>query len=82
MPRYFIDTDDDDSLVRDDEGQEFVDAHAARTAALAALPDMARDHIPDGDRRTFRVAVRTEDGTPIYSATMTLVGLWESMARS
>jgi hypothetical protein len=43
MARYFFDTDDGDTFVEDDEGQDLPDAEAAREAALAALPGMARD---------------------------------------
>ena len=45
-------------------------------AALRALPDMARDIIPDGDHREFVVTVRTEGGSEIYRATLTLKGEW------
>ncbi|MGH1572676.1 DUF6894 family protein [Methylobacterium sp. P31] len=77
MPRYFIDTNNDDTFVEDDEGQDLPDAEAARKAALAALPDMARDKMPDGDRRTFCASVRDEAGTVIYKATLTLAGEWQ-----
>jgi hypothetical protein len=76
MARYFIDTDNGDLEARDEEGTLFNHPAAARLAALEALPDMARDIIPDGDRREFAVSVRTEDGAEIYRATLTLKGLW------
>ena len=77
MPRYFIDTNDDDVFVADDEGQDLPNAEAAREVAQAALPDMARDKIPDGEGRTFCACVRDEAGTVIYKATLTLRGEWK-----
>lgn len=77
MPRYFIDTNDDDTFVEDDEGQDLPDAEAARKEALTALPDMARDKMSDGDRRTFCASVRDETGETIYKATLTLNGEWK-----
>ena len=76
MPRYFIDTDDGDSPHRDEDGHDLPDDDAARQAALDALPDMARDKLPDGDRRTFRATARDERGNVIYDATLTLDGGW------
>ena len=77
MPRYFIDTNDDDVFVEDEEGQDLPDAEAAREAAQAALPDMARDKMPDGEGRTFCACVRDEAGVVIYKATLTLRGEWK-----
>ena len=77
MPRYFIDTNDDDLFVEDDEGQDLPDAEAAREAAQAALPDMARDKMPDGEGRTFYACVRDQAGVVIYKVTLTLAGEWK-----
>ena len=76
MPRYFIDTDDGDLLIVDDEGQVLLSEASARMFALDALPDMARDNMPDGDRRTFVVGVRDHTGEVIYRATLALKGEW------
>lgn len=76
MPRYFVDTSDGAMPVIDNLGHELPDDEAARKAALIALPDMARDEMPDGDERKFSVAVRAEDGRAVYSATLTLKGRW------
>ena len=79
MARYFIDTDDGDLRVPDEAGHELSSAHAARLIALDTLPDMARDKIPDGDRRTFTANVRDEAGQVIYTAVLTaltLQGKW------
>ena len=76
MPRYFIDTDDSDFACRDEEGHDLPDAEAARRLAQATLPDMARDDLPDGERRTFVARVGDESGTPVYVVTLDLRGEW------
>ena len=78
MPRYFIDTNDDDRFVEDEEGHILADAEAAREMAQASLPDMAREKLPDGDGRTFSAVVRDEAGTVIYKATLKLTGEWST----
>ncbi|KRD95850.1 hypothetical protein ASE63_12605 [Bosea sp. Root381] len=77
MPRYFIDTSDGDRSILDEEGIDLADDAAARLSALDALPDMARDVIPDGDERRLSVSVRNAEGEVIYHATLTLAGHWE-----
>lgn len=76
MPRYYIDTDDDAFLVRDEEGQDLADAAAARDLVQRVLPEMAQLKMPDGDHRTFTANVRDESGTILYAATLTLTGAW------
>ena len=76
MPRFFITTDDNDLRVVDQEGQEFPDEGAARLAALQALPDMAKEKIPDGDHRILAATVSDSSGTAIYRATLTLSAEW------
>lgn len=76
MPHYYFDTDDGSHLCEDDSGLEFPDEQAARRAAVSALPDMARDRIPNGDERTFSVRVRDETGNTIYSASLAMKGQW------
>lgn len=74
MPRYFFDTDDGDHVHQDTTGHELPDAAAARTAALDSLPDMARDKMPDGDRRTIVATARDHKGVVVYRATLKLDG--------
>ena len=76
MPRYFFETDDDDHSAFDDEGTELADDETARAQAISALPDMARDKMPDGDRRTFTVCLLNQDRDLIYKGTMTFEGGW------
>ena len=76
MPRYFIDSSDGERDERDDVGLDLPDDETARRTALDALPDMAREVLPNGDQRTFAVHVRTADGSDLYRAEMILVGRW------
>lgn len=78
MPRFFFDTHDGDRPARDPDGMDLRDRDEARRMALDALPDVARDKLPDGDRRTFMAAVRDEAGVIIYRATLSLKGDWIS----
>ena len=73
MPRYFFDTYDGDRFVSDDVGLQLRDLAAAQAEAQTALPDMARDALPDGDQRTFVVMVRDEAGQVIARAALTLI---------
>lgn len=72
MPRFYIDTSDQDFFARDEEGQEYEDVEAAKIAAVDVLPDMARDKLPDGDARTFLAIVRDENGRTLLQASLQL----------
>lgn len=76
MPHYYFDVDDGDRLDADPDEIELRDDAAARVKALDALPDIAREKIPDGDHRTFQVSVRKGDRKVIYIATLTLMARW------
>ncbi len=81
MPRFFIDTSDGDLSLRDEDGYDLPDMQAARVAAIDALPGMARDKLPDGERRAFRAAVRGADGQLLYTASLCFVGEWQLTPR-
>lgn len=76
MPLYFVDTSDGEQTLIDDEGFTASNRDEARGAALAALPGMARDVMPDGDHRQFVVRIRNQDDVVIYVAIMSLAGGW------
>ncbi len=76
MAKYFFETEAGNLLVRDDEGLELVDDNAARTAAIVALPDIAKDMTPVDDRRVFTLRVLNEDRVLIYKSTVTFEGGW------
>lgn len=73
MPRFFFDTYDGDRFVPDDQGQELSDIETAKLAAQAALPDMAKDKLPDGDQRVFLVSIRDEAGQVAMRIALSLV---------
>jgi hypothetical protein len=73
MPRYYFDTHDDDRFVPDNEGVELDGVEEAKTEAVTALPDMASDALPCGDRRDFVITVRDEGGHQVMKATLSLV---------
>ena len=75
MPRFYIDTSDQEHFVRDEEGFEFDTVVAANNAAVEALPDMAQDKLK-GNSRTFSAVVRDESGRILVLATMSFGITW------
>ena len=73
MPRYFFDTYDGDRMVPDEVGLELPDIAVAKVEAQKALPDMARDAMPDSNHRTFVVTVRDDAGTVVVRAALSLM---------
>lgn len=76
MPRYFFDIDDGENQFRDDDGMEMPHLEAAGAEAVRVLPDVAREVLPDGDRRAFVSVVRDETGDVVFRATLSLVAEW------
>ncbi len=72
MPRYYFDVIDTGRRIRDEEGVELPNLHEARKQALAALGDMAKDELPDGDHREFVVEVHDGSAAPMLRATLSL----------
>ena len=76
MPKYFFDIYNSDTTL-DDHGHDLPNDEAVREMTMRSLPMIAADEIPhDGDHRNFVVVARDENGTPVYSATLSYVGLW------
>ena len=66
MPHYFFDTDDGETLFRDELGPDLRDEHAARDEAASALAELAKDHIPGANpQKNITMWVRNEAGEPI-----------------
>lgn len=76
MPRYFFDVLDGDRHTRDDEGLVLVDRESARREAIASLIDIARDELPDGDRRSFVVRVREGSARYLLAAKLAVDADW------
>ena len=76
MPKFFLDLYDGERFTRDPYGLDLQDRQEARKEAISVLPDMAREVLPDGNRRDFTVDVRTSAGEVLYTATLSLVGRW------
>jgi len=70
MPRYFIDTSDQDVFCRDEEGKEYANLDDARAEAVQVLPDMARDVLPDGDAQIILAIVRDDEGRSVLQAAL------------
>jgi hypothetical protein len=60
MPIYFFDTRDGDTFVSDDDGEELSDLAAAKAVASISLAELARDVLPESERRVLIVEVRDE----------------------
>jgi hypothetical protein len=73
---YFFDIHDGERFTPDDTGLHFPDAQAARDNAVSTLPDIARDAMPDGQKRAFVVAVRDESGATIFRAALSFIEEW------
>lgn len=62
MTRFYFDTFDNGYKLTDYEGLDFPSRSAARGAAASALADMARDALPNGQRRNFMIHIRDTGG--------------------
>ncbi|MBJ6126377.1 hypothetical protein JAO75_13280 [Microvirga sp. BT325] len=57
----------------DTDGIELESVEMARIEAQKALPDLARDALPDGNQKTFIVSVRDEAGQVVLRAALSLI---------
>ncbi len=76
MARYYFDIDDGERFTRDEMGQEIETRASLRAKAIRALPDIAQDKLPNGDRHVFVVTVRDEHNTPVFRASLSLDTEW------
>ncbi|MEQ1950988.1 DUF6894 family protein [Mesorhizobium yinganensis] len=76
MPRYYFDVFDGEFVVRDETGLNVDREEEVAQHAVAALPDMAHDELPDGNERDFWVKVRDEEGTYIFAADLKFKASW------
>ncbi len=76
MHRYFFDIRDGDNLSVDETGIECASLDDVRFQAIDALPEIARDELPDGDHHVFEVTVRDATGKRVFSGRLTLEVQW------
>jgi hypothetical protein len=72
MPRFYFDITDTGRIEVDEKGLECADLAAARKEALATLGEIARDELPDGDRRDFVITIRDHRKSPMLTAELLL----------
>lgn len=76
MPRCLFDIHRNGEVIVDSEGQDLPDLDAVRKEAMAIMPEIASaDIAKDGDRQNFVIVARDETGKPVYTATLSYVGL-------
>jgi len=76
VPRYYFDIHDGE-LQRDGEGLECDNVEAARERVMASLSDVAElITSSDGDHQAVTVMVRDENGSQVYTGTLTFAGSW------
>ncbi len=76
MPLFYFDIVIRNDVSRDDEGSLCEDLNAVRREAIALLPQLARDELPDGDSASFSALVRDADNQPVLQAELTLSTRW------
>lgn len=76
MARYYFDIDDGEIETSDDDGLDLDNLNEARDRAIAVLPNIAREVLPDGDRREFVVSVRDDRGDAVFRATLSFRAEW------
>jgi hypothetical protein len=76
LARYYFDTFDGDNANADSEGIECSEREQVQYQAVNALPDMARESLPNGPNRMFRVEVREPAGKVVFRATLELKSEW------
>ena len=68
MPRYFFHVFENGHRTKDDVGIELDSDNDIEQEAIHALPEIAKDRVPeDGDQQAFTVVVTGERGQPIYT---------------
>jgi hypothetical protein len=76
MSRYYFDVHDGDELNIDEDGIICGTLDELSFHAVDVLPDIAREVLPDGPRRTFSVKVRDDLHQNVFRATLTLASAW------
>lgn len=69
MTRYYFDTRDGETFIRDEVGLELPNIEAAQDQAALALAEMAREQVPGATRREFCIEVR-DHGAPLLETSL------------
>lgn len=72
MPRFYIDTDDGDSVITDEDGAEFRDLASAEDEAMRSLPEMMQSRHPARNWGEISATVRDEAGVVRFRASLAL----------
>jgi hypothetical protein len=76
MPHFYFDVDDGERLTRDEDGLVLADLAAACRQAVNALPDVAREVLPDGTEKVISTSVRDAAGTTLFRAQLVFSCEW------
>jgi hypothetical protein len=72
MPRFYIDTDDGNLPVIDQDGAEYRDLASAEDEAMRTLPEMVQSRHPARNWREISATVRDEAGVVRFRASLAL----------
>lgn len=72
MTRYFIDTSNGVVSLADEIGADYLTEAKARSEALQAVSDMARDYVHQGGDRDMTASVRDQGGAVVYAVKLSL----------
>jgi hypothetical protein len=75
MQRFFFDWYDGEDWHEDEFGVELGSAAAIEAEASRAVPDIAKERLPDGKEASYAVRVRDDDG-PVLDAKLTYQRRW------
>jgi hypothetical protein len=70
MPRYFFDVRDNGVLIPDQWGTELAGIEEAKVEVAMTLAEIARDVLPNSDRREMAIEVRDERSKPLLQTTL------------
>jgi len=70
--RYYFDIDDGQTVTVDEIGLEIQGIDEVHDEACRTLGEIAKDNLPDGSTRQFRIAVRDDQGRTVLRASLAL----------
>lgn len=76
MPRYFIDFQEGNDTIKDEEGGELKDLNVAREQAVEIFSHLDYRNLCDGPQHTYATSVRDEQGRIVYKADLTFSGTY------